>query len=167
MADQFSEEDLRIAKEVIDVRLNDGDGSERVSGPHFLNVKALKREVAEEFSRIRSEARAGMREACAKLCDRRKSEWNRGGHNDRADEAKGCAIGIRSLPDIVADEAIERIKREAEKKWRFLANELHWLAKWQHEGRDPGHCNPNTEDCPHHACKRATAAIAALSGKET
>lgn len=107
--------------------------------------------------------RAGMREACAALIGNYKFLCE---ENERAyaSAKRIFSQAIRDVPDTAADEAIERIKREAERKWRFLANELHWLAKWQHEGRDPGHCNPNTEDCPHHACKRATAALAAWEG---
>ena len=90
-------------------------------------------ELAAEFSRIRLEARAGMREACAKIADEAasfyenargqhnlKPEWNVQRLKGARNEAECVAKMIRSLPDLAADEAIERIKREArleEAKW--------------------------------------------------
>ena len=103
-------------------------------------------------ARIRSESRAGMREACAKACVAAENsdceECNSGCHD--AD-----AAAIRKLPDLAADEAIERIKREA------VLIELKRLEFHVHTFESG--VQPWTKvDSRCEACKR----IAALSGKE-
>src|SRR5690242_3955505 len=83
--------------------------------------------IASELSLIRSEARAGMREACAgyllnapndpitgfRLVDENTKVW-----------LQGIVDKIRKLPDTAADEAIERIKAEAERKGRLDEREI-------------------------------------------
>lgn len=60
----------------------------------------------------------------------------------------------------------DAIRAEERKKAEKLVEALRWLAKWQHDGRDPGHCNRKVEDCPHHACRRTIAALAAWEGAQ-
>lgn len=62
--------------------------------------------------------------------------------------------------------AFDAIRREERAKAEKLAEALRWLAEWQHGGRDPGHCNRKVEDCPHHACRRTIAALAAWEGAQ-
>lgn len=71
------------------------------------------------------EARAGMREACAKKLEKRSEEIARSASDPEIHQIEAetmledsqifieCAKEIRSLPDLAADEAIERIKAEA------------------------------------------------------
>ena len=123
MSDQFSEQDLREATEFIERRLKD-----KIAMHAWINS------LAAEFRR---EARAGMREACAKAqsffeqhspvlwedswrC--RCSRWaldRKLNTVEQADKSRAIHLAeeweehIRALPDLAADEAIERIKREA------------------------------------------------------
>ena len=90
--------------------------------------RVLARFVLAEFSRIRSEARAGMREACADAASQDAQAILTSVGNiqdtDAGDEIdedlnriEKCSLRvasrIRSLPDLAADEAIERIKAKA------------------------------------------------------
>lgn len=111
----YTEQDLREAKSFFSF------GSSRTClhcGYDSVATDVSEKELAAEFARIRSEARAGMREACAKECERINnmpiSEYlsiSDGHENEGIEEC--CARMIRSLPDLAADEAIERIKVEA------------------------------------------------------
>lgn len=73
--------------------------------------------------------------------------------------------GEESANQVLALE-FDAIRAEERKKAEKLVEALRWLAKWQHDGRDPGHCNRKVEDCPHHACRRTIAALAAWEGAQ-
>jgi|SRR5689334_6858438 len=113
----YTEQDLQRTHELI-VEAMKKLGS--VAGAGYWPVAKV---VAAEFSRIRSEARAGMREACAKHYpgfvgfDDVRVGCNCGyvgpSRQDNAACIEDWEAHIRSLSDLAADEAIERIKAKA------------------------------------------------------
>ena len=105
MSEAYTEQDLRRVQNVLH------HGRSPYGDPKLLCACQDCRRIAAEFSRIRSEARAGMREACAIVADLQANRWHEGTAGSEASTL--IAHKIRSTPDFAADEAIERIKREA------------------------------------------------------
>ena len=115
MSSAYTEQDLRIAINAI-----------FTFAKHILTDEERKFATVvlnNEHAKVRSEARAGMREACKQIAIEQKTCEE---HSSEPNAIKACAeisYDIEHLPDLAADEAIERIREEAHEAALPLAAE--------------------------------------------